>query len=153
MKHAVTALIALSLSGAALAAQSVELSSKIQVERTTVVGGKSRTVLADPKPVFPGDRLVFTISYRNASGKPVTDFVVNNPVPASVQFTGEASPGLVVSVDGGKSFAPLATLKVRKADGTVRGAQAGDVTHLRWVLAGAMAPGAAGTLNFRGTVR
>lgn len=153
MKYAVAALFALSLSGAALAAQSVELSSKIQVERTTVVGGKSRTVLADPKPVFPGDRLVFTISYRNASGKPVTDFVVNNPVPASVQFTGESSPGLVVSIDGGKSFAPLATLKVRKADGALRGAQAGDVTHLRWVLTGAMAPGAAGTLNFRGTVR
>ncbi len=153
MKFAPLAVIALSLSSAAFAAQSVELSSKIQVERTVTVAGKQRTVLADPKPFFPGDRLLITINYRNATGKPVSDFVVNNPVPAAVQFTGEASPGVLVSVDGGRSFGPLATLKVRKADGTLRAAQPIDVTHLRWVLAGAMAPGASGSVNFHGVVR
>ena len=48
MKFAPVAVIALSLSSAAFAAQSVELSSKIQVERTVTVAGKQRTVLADP---------------------------------------------------------------------------------------------------------
>lgn len=147
------AIIALSLVGAAQAAPTVELSSKIQVEKQVTVNGKQQTVLRDPKPVFPGDRLVITISYRNATGKPVNDFVVNNPVPAAVQFTGEASPGVQVSVDGGRSFGPLSALKVRKADDTIRAAQPVDVTHLRWVLAGAMLPGASGSLSFRGVVR
>ncbi len=153
MKFVPFAVVALAVSSAAVAAQSVELSSKIQVEKTVTVGGKQQTVLRDPKPVFPGDHLLITISYRNTGSKPVNDFVVNNPVPTAVQFTGEASPGLQVSIDGGRTFGPLAALKVRKADGTMRAAQPIDVTHLRWVLAGAMAPGASGSLNFRGIVR
>lgn len=154
MKYAYALLLSLSLPGIAAAqSNAVSLSSQVKLEHNVTVGGQTRTELVEPKVVVPGDRLVFTINYRNASGKPVTDFAVTNPVPAAVRFGGQASPGAIVSVDGGRSWGQLAALKMKQADGTLRAAQPGDVTHLRWVLASAIAPGAAGTLSFRGTVR
>ena len=138
---------------AVAAAPAVALSSQIKVERTVTANGQTRTELLDPKVVVPGDRLLITISYKNASGKPVTDFAVTNPVPASLRFTGQASPGALVSVDSGRVFGPLAAQKVRQGDGAMRAAQPGDVTHLRWVLAQAIPAGGSGMLSFYGTVR
>lgn len=154
MKYAVALLTAVAIPGI-VAAQSnaVTLSSQVMLEHAVTAAGQTRTELVEPKVVVPGDRLVFTINYRNASGKPVTDFAVTNPVPAAVRFAGQASPGAIVSVDGGRSWGQLPALKVKQSDGSLRAAQPGDVTHLRWVLASAIAPGAAGSLSFRGTVR
>lgn len=154
MKYAYALLLSLALPGVAAAqSNAVTLSSQVKLEKSVTVGGQTRTELVDPKVVVPGDRLVISIAYRNTSAKPVTDFAVTNPVPSAVRYSGQASAGAIVSVDGGKSWGQLGALKVKQSDGTLRAAQPGDVTHLRWVLPTAIAPGAGGTLSFRGTVR
>lgn len=136
------------------AADAIALDSSVYVERIVPdAGGKTRTVLEEPKVVTPGDRLVFILQYRNTGTQSAKDFVVTNPMPAPVAYQGTSDTVAQVSVDGGKTFAPLASLKVRETDGAVRAARPEDVTHVRWALREPIAAGAQGKLSFRGVVR
>ena len=147
-------LAALLLPSAALAQNQVALTSQVLVERTTTdANGQQRTALEAPGVVTPGDRLVFVLSYRNNATAPATDFVVTNPIPESVSFTGAESAGSVLSVDGGNVWGALGALSVRNADGSSRPATQADVTHIRWRIAQAIPAGGEGELKFRGVVK
>ena len=146
--------LALIAPAAAMAASDVSLASDVFVERVKQdTSGKTATVLEPPKVVTPGDKLLFVLSYRNGGAKPASDFVVTNPVPSEVAFAGAEGDGASVSVDGGKSWGALASLKVKQPDGKLRPAAPADVTHVRWNFAQAIAAGAGGKLSFRGTVK
>ena len=147
------ALLALLAPATAFAAQDVSLTSKVFVERVkTGADGKPVTVREAPGVVTPGDRLAFVLAYRNGGAEPATGFTLTNPIPPSVAFTGTDDASAVVSVDGGKSWGALASLKVVQADGTSRPAVAADVTHIRWSFDRPIAPGSGGELSFRGVV-
>ena len=145
------AVIALGLSAPAQAQNDVALSSDVKVERTTVENGQSRTTLAAPEGVVPGDRLLFTTSYANGGSAPAENFVVTNPLPSAVRLA-ETDESFEVSVDGGETFAALDTLRVADPEVGNRPAELGDVTHIRWVLA-RVAQGESGTLSYYGIVR
>ena len=147
------ALFALFAPAAAFAADNVSLTSKVFVERVKPgADGKPVTVREEPGVVTPGDRLVFVLGYRNGGAQPATGFTLTNPIPPSVDFVGSDDPSAVVSVDGGKSWGALASLKVKQADGTSRAAVAADVTHIRWSFGRPIAAGSSGELSFRGVV-
>jgi uncharacterized repeat protein (TIGR01451 family) len=147
------ALVALLAPAAASAADNVSLTSKVLVERVKPgADGKPVTVREEPGVVTPGDKLVVVLSYRNRGAEPATGFTLTNPIPASVAFTGSEDSSASVSVDGGKTWGPLASLKVTAADGASRPAVAADVTHIRWSLRQPIAAGAGGELSFRGIV-
>jgi uncharacterized repeat protein (TIGR01451 family) len=153
----ITLAAALSLTSAAMAQapQPVSLISKTQavVTVTDAKGNKKRT-LVDPTTVVPGQPLVIWLSYKNGGKAPATNFVINNPIAKGLDFTsfGEKSEWGVVSVDNGKTFGPLASMKVTAADKTSRPATAADVTHLRWVFAKPIGAGAGGTISFYAVV-
>ena len=130
----------------------VELTSNVMIEKTAMVDGHQQTVLKAPKPVFPGDHLLFQTNYRNGGAKAADHFVVTNPVPSSVAYAGESTAGAEMSVDGGKHYGQLTALSVTTADGQSRPARPEDVTNLRWTLA-TIAPGTSGTLKYRGIVK
>lgn len=144
-----------------LLSNSVALSSEAMIERQEIgADGKERIVLKQPKDVIvvPGDRVVFTLRYVNKGSEPAADFRAVNPMPGPVQFVSVAEDWAEVSVDGGKSWGKLADLKVSVAgkDGaaaTLRAAAAEDVTHVRWIFAKPIAPGAEGTISYRGMVK
>ena len=139
---------------AAHAANDVALTSSVFVEKSVPQpDGKTRLVLEEPRVVVPGDRLVFVLAYKNLGAKPATDFVVTNPMPGAVAYQGTGDTGAILSIDGGKNWGTLATLKVRKADGSIRAAYPEDVTHVRWAMKAPIPVGAAGKLSFRGVVR
>jgi len=134
----------------------VALVSKIQVvKQVKDAGGKVQRELREPTSVVPGDPLVVWLTYKNGSAKPASSFVVNNPIPNQVEFTGlgENSGWGVVSVDGGKTFGALAALRVTGKDGKPRAAIPYDVTHVRWSFKQPIAPGTGGTLSFYGVVK
>lgn len=146
------ALGALAAPAAALAASQVTLASEVFVERVLKdPNGKARTVLEPPRAMVSGDRLVFVLSYRNRGAEPAADFVVTNPVPDAVAFAG--AENAEVSVDWGRNWGQLASLTVRRSDGTFRPARPGDVTHVRWSIRQAIAAGQTGTLSFRALAR
>jgi len=136
------------------AAPQVVLTSHIAVERSVPgTAGKPVITYQEPRQVTPGDRLGFTLDYANRSARAAQNFVVTNPVPQGVAFVGDASPGALVSVDGGKSFGELAELKVRNAGDSLRRAVAADVTHIRWTFERPIAPGEHGELRFEAVVK
>lgn len=136
------------------AASPVILKSDTFVARAvTDAAGKKKNELFPALRVLPGDPLVFQLSYQNSGKTPATRFVINNPVPNGVAFTGVREAWATVSVDGGKTFGPLATLKVKGSDGKVRAAGPLDVTQIRWSFAQPIAPGAKGTVMFYAVVK
>lgn len=148
-----TAMLGLgALPASAAAPGQVGLRGEVQLEKTVVENGKSRKVLAEPKVVVPGDRLLFSTAYVNNGSQPVEHFVVTNPLPSAVVLASDSATGLDVSVDGGKTYGQLASLSVPDGNGATRPAQAGDVTHVRWIIP-AIAPHAQGKVEFYAIVR
>lgn len=137
---------------ASAAPGAVVLKGDVKVETTVVEKGVEKTVLATPKVVVPGNRLLFSTSYRNESATPVQNFVVTNPVPEGIAVAATDAASLTVSVDGGKTWGTLAALVVKDAKGVARPAQATDVTHVRWTLA-TIAPGAGGAVAYHAIVK
>ncbi len=130
----------------------IALSGDVKVDRVVTENGQTRHVLIAPDKVVPGERLVFTTSYRNSGAKPIQNFIVTNPLPPAVTLAADSDPALVVSVDGGAHWGPLAALTVSDGKGGTRAAEPTDVTHLRWTIA-QIAPGATGSLAYHATVR
>jgi uncharacterized repeat protein (TIGR01451 family) len=139
---------------AAAAPSTVTLKSETFVARaTTDASGKKKNELFPALRVLPGDPLVFMVSYQNTGKAPATKFVINNPVPNGVDFTGVEQNWATVSVDGGKTFGALATLKIKKADGALRSALPADVTHIRWLFTAAIPAGGQGRVMFYAVVK
>lgn len=138
----------------------VSLESEAMIERSTLgADGSERTELKNPGDVIivPGDRVVFTLTYRNKGAEAATGFRATNPMPGPVQFVAAAEDWAEVSVDGGKSWGKLSalTVPVKGADGveTTRAAGTQDVTHVRWVFANPIAPGSQGSISYRGIIK
>lgn len=157
MKLTIKAFIsgALAIAGVSVqAAAPLQLSSDVFVEKQVVRADGSRTVVLEkPNLVLPGDNLVFVVKYRNIGAATASNFVVTNPLPTAVAFNGTSDGLEVVSINGGKSWGILGTLRVAKADGTARPAQRSDVTHIKWNLNQPLTAGAEGKLIFRGIVK
>jgi hypothetical protein len=136
------------------AASNVKLTSATFVAKTVTddKGVKSNKLFPATR-VLPGDPLVFQLSYNNIGTGPATRFVINNPVPNGAEFTGVREASATVSVDSGKTFGALATLKVKGADGKLRGATAADVTQIRWTFTQPIAVGGKGTVMFYAVVK
>ena len=138
---------------AAQQANPVSLTGDVKVVKViTDADGKTRTELAEPTSVVPGDRLVFGTDYANSGPDAVTNFIVTNPLPSAVQLAPDADPALDVSVDGGKTWGVLSALRLPNPDGTTRPATHADVTHVRWELA-SIAPGAKGRVTYPAIIR
>jgi hypothetical protein len=138
------------------AASPVSIVSKVEaVTYATDAKGVKKRILVEPKIVTPGQPLVVWLTYRNNGKVPASAFVINNKVPNNTDFTGfgETSGWGVVSVDGGKTFGPIAALKVTGKDGKVRTAGFKDVTHLRWAFAKPIPAGTGGVISFYGVVQ
>ena len=137
-----------------MAAGGVTLASDVLVERVRPgADGRAVKVLEPPKAVAPGDRLLFILSYKNEDSRPAADFVVTNPVPDAVAFTGADNAEAEVSVDWGRSWGQLSTLSVMRRDGTIRSAIAADVTHVRWIIRQPIGVGETGKVTYRAIAR
>ncbi len=137
----------------AQSANPVQLNSDVLVERTVNENGQTRVTLEEPSAVVPGDTLVFVLRYENTGRQPATNFVITNPLPQAIRYSGSVDSGATVSIDGGRTWGPLSELRVREADGSMRPARADEVTHIRWAFAQPIAAGQSGRLMFRGIVR
>ena len=150
------ALIALLAPVAALAAgpEHVALSTHVMVEHLKKgPDGKPVMVREEPKHVVPGDTLIFDLSYRNTGVQPATGFTITDSLPKDVAFAGGESEGATFSVDGGRTWGPLAALRIAQPNGGSRTATLADVTHVRWALARPIPAGSTGSVSFRGTVK
>lgn len=150
LKKLIVSIVASTLLAGAAQAQGVTLTARVLQEKTVEDAGVKRVVLVPAATVTPGQEVVYDLSYANAGSKPAEQVVLTNPVPATLEYV--SGDSALVSVDGGKTFAVLTSLKVANADGTQRPAAPKDVTHVRWNIA-AIAPGASGHVLFKARLK
>ncbi len=130
-------------------AQPVELKIEtFAVKSVKQPNGTVKNEFVAPTMVTPGTPLVVAVKYTNKGRTPVSGMVVNYPIPKGVRYTGLGvnSEWGVVSIDGGKTFGLLSTLKARNPDASTRPASVDDVTNVRWAFTKPIAPGTAGTV-------
>lgn len=132
--------------------QPIELHGDVKLDKVVIENGQEKRMLVEPKTVVPGDKLVFSTSYRNVGTVPVDNVVVTNPLPSAVEISAQSAEALTVSVDGGKTWGLLARLTVSDGQGGTRAAATGDVTHIRWIIP-VLQPGASGVVSYNGIVR
>ena len=107
--------------------------------------------------VTPGERVVYTVNFENNLDQPETNLVLTMPIPAEVTYLdGTATDGLgtlTFSADDGDNFADRNDLRIADERGELQPARAADVTHIRWVIAGPIAPGETGSISFKGILK
>jgi hypothetical protein len=152
---ALSGLVFVSAPAIAQADQGVSIKSEVLAVKETVdAKGVKKNIFVPATTVVPGTPLVIVLRYQNGGRRPASKFVIDNPVPSSVRFTGLGikSEFGTVSVDGGKSYGALATLKTANPDKSMRAARPSDVTHVRWIIATPIAPAQSGMVMFYGVV-
>jgi hypothetical protein len=140
-------ILALSVPAAALAAPLVTLDSAVFVER--VRPGALR-LLEPARQLKRGDRLVYVVSWQRLGGTSSLGggFTVTNPLPRTVYYQRSAAGDEQVSVDGGKRWGKLESLRIGARIATPE-----DVTHLRWRVAPGEASKGAGRITYSAIVR
>ena len=153
-EKALMILLALLAFGSASAQQEGTLDVQQTVEKIQVTideAGEEVTELVPAETVTPGERVVYTTSFRNTGAEPADNVVITNPISENLLYVeGSAfGPGLDLefSVDGGESFASADALTVVD-DAGERGATPEDYTHIRWSLPGSLDAGAQGVMRF-----
>jgi len=138
---------------------SIKLQTIAQQEKV-IVGkdGKKHTEIVPAGRVVPGVAVIYTIKYTNVGKKPAENVVVNDPIPQHMNYVDGSATGantaISYSIDGGKHWsAMLETLEIHNSDGTTRSATARDVTNVRWVVKGKLAPGASGQVQYRAVLQ
>lgn len=134
----------------------LDVQTTVQKEETvTDASGNAETRLVEPDTVLPGDKVIYTITFRNIGDEAADDVVVTNPIDASLTYVDGSAfgPGMRIefSADGGRSFAAKDELTVSENGGT-RAAEAADYTHVRWTLEGELDAGSTGVARFSATV-
>lgn len=150
--HAVTA------QGAARAPRDLLVSS--QLERIgPIAAGEAEDTTQDPTQasMAHADELIVSVRFANSSDRVLDAIRITSPIPPDLAYvSGSASgPGadVLYSVDGGRSFGRPEELTMQAPDGSVRGAEPADYTHVRWVLRTSLDAGASGVARFRAVPR
>jgi len=128
-----------------------------------VVTASNRTATADAARgakraddrARPGDVLHYTLTFTNVTPAPVRGVTLANPLPAGVHFVGGSARATredaraEYSADGGKTFSTQPVEEVVVDGRTVTRPVAPErFTHVRWTVAGSVAPGATVVAEF-----
>lgn len=158
MRHLYIALLGTAVLGFTAPVSALTASQVVEKEIVVINDDGSETTRRTPADtVVPGERIVYTLNYQNDKSEAANDLVLTMPVPGEVKFIEGSADNrasvVTYSADGGQSFASRQTLTVQTADGEWSPASSGDVTHIRWLIAGPVQAGQTGQLAFKGTLK
>ena len=131
---------------------------------TLVVAARNTTAEAETtrparSTVLPNDRLAYTLTFTNPTGRTLKSVELKNPIPAGVHLVAgsthasRADARVEFSADGGKSWSaqPMERVMVDGA-AAMRPVPAARYTHVRWTVDGSVAPKATVTADFEARV-
>ncbi len=137
---------------AALAATAVAAQPNIAIERSVYIeqeekqNGRIVRALQPATTLQKGDRVVLMLRWRSPGrGK---DFVMSSRLPRDLAFRRSGGQNAKVSIDGGRNWGKLNTLRIGNRRATPE-----DVTHLRWHVSDADAAIGRGAVSFAAVVR
>jgi uncharacterized repeat protein (TIGR01451 family) len=149
----VTAGLVASTAYAPDAAARVTLSNTVaKYEETQGPGGQLERRLVAVDEVFPGDELIYTITFANEGREEVAagSIVITNPIPDVAEYVDGSAAGedtsITFSVDG-ETFAEPEALMMQRGDRrTVAGPA--DYQAIRWAYLYSLEPGEKSTVSF-----
>ncbi|WP_374412652.1 hypothetical protein [Novosphingobium colocasiae] len=121
----------------------VATDSAVYVERVSAGAGRR---LEPARTLSRGDRIVTVVTWYRMGGQ--GGFVITNPLPQRLAYQESAQDNQEVSVDGGRSWGRLETMRVGNRMATPE-----DVTHVRWRIPATMAAQGRGQIAYSGIVR
>ncbi len=137
--------------------QPITITTRIELEKKSVVDGVASLQLVPADRIAPGDLLVYTLLVRNEGAVPVEHASFTSPIPEHMIYVANSAvgPGAEVSysVDGGRQFASPAELTVPDGHGASRPAVAADYTTIRWILHNRLQPGSVARARFEALVK
>lgn len=135
------------------AAARVTLSNNVaKYETAQGPGGQVERRLVTADEVFPGDELVYTITFTNEGREEVAagTIVITNPIPEVAEYVEGSAAGedtfITFSVDG-ETFAEPDGLTLQRGGRQIIASPA-DYTAIRWAYQHALEPGELGTVSF-----
>ena len=140
------ALAASALASPVLDGPAVSIDSAVYVEHRQLADGTPVLKLEPAQHLSHGDHVVTVVNWYRLAGN--GSFTVVNALPARLYYEGSARDEEEVSVDGGRSWGHIGTLRIG-----ARLATAEDVTHVRWRISADQAQNGAGRIAYSGFVR
>jgi len=134
-------------------------SVKVKLVGTVLRAGKEMT-LAEAKSVRPGEILNWTLTSRNEGGAPALGYQTTAPMPAGTSYvegsgSGEESPQITFSINGGRDFSARPMIEEKQADGSIKTVPAPVTlyTHIRYLWNGPLASGSAVSATYKVRVK
>jgi len=138
-------LMALIISAALVAFAQGRPAVKVQLNGAVDRAGKE-VALADAKAVGPGEVLRWTVLSLNEGQAPALNYQTTAPVPKGTAYvpgsaSGELSPQITFSIDGGRAYSAQPMIPERQPDGSTKmvPAPASSYTHVRFQWAASLA--------------
>jgi len=148
------------VSAAAFATPVFALTAQQTVQKEVVVknaDGSEQVRYEDASLVTPGERIVYTLNFNNDQVEPASNLVLTMPIPGEITYlegTAENDQSVVTySADGGQTFTTRDSVMVADGFGSQRAASTEELTHIRWNIAGPIAPGESGALVYKGLLK
>lgn len=85
---------------------SLQIEAEEQVTRVAEDGSQAKTYVP-AEDVKPGDRIRYTLRYRNSGDEAATDVNIDNPIPEGARYLPDSAWGgeqQLFSIDGGETF-------------------------------------------------
>ncbi len=147
------AIFLLGVSMQAWAADKLTLSNSVfQDIEIKNADGKSEIKRIPVETAFPGSELLYVITYKNTGDKPAEDVVISNPLSKELLYKDQSANGnnatVTVSVNGGKNYGEITTLRIPTTDGADRPAKVEDITDIQFKLSKPVLPEESGTVSF-----
>ncbi len=148
MRGMLLGISAICLAASAAAAQSaIAIQRSVYIEnRDSGANGKQVRTLVRADRLRRGDTVVLLLEWT-APGK-ADSFVVSSRIPRDLAFKRSGAMAAQVSIDGGRNWGVLETLRIDNRRATPE-----DVTHLRWHVSNADAAQGRGILTYSAIVR
>ncbi|PLX45143.1 MAG: hypothetical protein C0609_03950 [Deltaproteobacteria bacterium] len=146
---------------AAFGAPSVKVEISAEKEVTLLEAGKEITKRLPVDTSYPGDEIIYTLTYLNNGDAPAVGATLTDPIPEGTFYlSGSATDKgalLTFSADGGESYMPepKVIITVKTPEGTMaqENAKPEDYTHIRWKLSASIPPGEGGSFEFKVKVK
>ena len=126
-----------------------------QVIKEDTAGNKTFDYV-DPGLVIPGDVIMYEVGFENISDQPITNIVINNPIPNNSAYRqGSATTtdyDVTFSVDG-KDFKPADKLVVKDKQGQTWLAKPEQYRHIRWVYKNTLQPGEKKIVTYKTVIK
>ena len=152
--------ILLLLPATVLAKPEVSIDTIAEKEVIETVNGKKVKKMVPAKNADPGQKLFFTLNYKNSGNEKAVKVNIDNPIPKGTSYVIGSGIGknskMLFSIDGGKTYKAPSLLKytVTLTDGKKVQKQASpdQYTNVRWVI-NEIPPGGGGKVGFQVKVK